>query len=105
MFDFLALDKTGIIVVLPDERLRHHDGEAVLTEDPQHFLAGAFVHIHQPTEIKAAVDEALREDAARRQLARGYRDYLFYGLDGRASLRLKTTVEQLLTAGEPWRCV
>ena len=30
---------------------------------------------------------ALRDDPARREVARRYRDYLYYGLDGRASQR------------------
>jgi hypothetical protein len=99
MFDFLALDKTGIIFVLPHEHLRHHDGESILTEKPQDFLAGAFLHIHHPTEIREAVDIALRDDLERRQIAQRYRDYFFYRLDGRASLRIKAIIERLLAKG------
>lgn len=104
MFDFLALDKTGIIFVLPHEQLRHHDSEAILTEDPEHFLSEAFVHIHHPAEIGAAVHRALRDEPERRQVAQRYRDYLFFGLDGRASLRVKATIEQLLAEGGHVHC-
>jgi CDP-glycerol glycerophosphotransferase (TagB/SpsB family) len=104
MFDFLALDKTGIIFVLPPEQLRHHDGEATLTEDPQYFLAGAFLHIHHPNEIGEAVDMALRDDPERRRVARRYRDYFFFGLDGQASRRVKTTIERLLAEGGHAHC-
>ncbi len=99
MFDFLALDKTGIIFVLPHERMQHRDGERLLTEDPRQFLQGAFVHIHHPEEIGEAVAAALRPDAERRHRARQYRTYYFFGLDGQASQRVKTTIERLLAEG------
>jgi CDP-glycerol glycerophosphotransferase (TagB/SpsB family) len=104
MFDFLALNKTGIIFVLPHEPLRHHDGESLLTEDPQQFLTGAFLHIHHPSEIREAVATALRDDPERQQRAQRYRDYYFFGLDGRASWRVKATIEQLLAAGGQAHC-
>jgi CDP-glycerol glycerophosphotransferase (TagB/SpsB family) len=100
IFDFLALDKIGIIFVLPYEGLRHHDGEPLLSEDPQRFLSGAFFHIHHPDEIRDAIADALRPDPERRRIARQYRDALFYGLDGRAALRTKATIERLLDEGE-----
>lgn len=104
MFDFLALDKIGIIFVLPHDRLKHRDGEALLTEDPNTFLSGAFLHIHDPSEIKEAVEIALRDDAERRRAAKHYRDHFFFGLDGRASLRVKATVERLLAEGGHAHC-
>jgi CDP-glycerol glycerophosphotransferase (TagB/SpsB family) len=99
MFDFVALQKTGIIFVLPGEPLMHHDGEALLTETPQHFLAEAFLHIAHPSEIRSAIAEALRDDPQRRERVRQQREYLFYGLDGQASQRIKTIIEQLLAEG------
>jgi hypothetical protein len=99
MFDFLALDKTGIIFVLPHEQLRHHDGEALLSEDPKSFLANAFIHIEHPLEIGAAVEAALQDNPERRQAADNHREQLFFGLDGQASQRVKTTIEQLLAQG------
>jgi CDP-glycerol glycerophosphotransferase (TagB/SpsB family) len=99
MFDFLALNKTGIIFVLPSAPLRHHDGEPLLDETPQNFLSGAFLHIWHPDEIAEAVAMALRHDPARQQRAQQYRDYFFFGLDGRASQRTKAIIERLLTEG------
>jgi CDP-glycerol glycerophosphotransferase (TagB/SpsB family) len=104
MFDFLALDKTGIIFVLPHETMRHHDGEPLLSEDPQYFLAGAFVHIRQPHELRDAIAEALRDDPQRRQKAQQYRDSFFFGLDGRASMRTKAVIERLLAEGGHVNC-
>jgi hypothetical protein len=99
IFDFLALDKTGIIFVLPDEVLQHHNGEPLLSEDPQQFLSGAFLHIHSPEQIRDAIAEALVPDPERHRMAQQYRDAYFYGLDGQASLRTKTTIERLLDEG------
>jgi len=104
MFDFLALDKIGIIFVLPHEQLQHHDGESLLTEDPQQFLTGAFLHIYHPSEIREAVATALCPDPERQQVARRYRDYYFFGLDGRASWRVKATIERLLAEGGHAHC-
>jgi len=69
MFDFAALDKTDIIVVLPSASLKHHDGEALLAEDPPHFLQDAFLHISHPDEISTAVADAIRDDPQRRARA------------------------------------
>src|SRR5437762_3044472 len=59
MFDFFALDKSGFFVFWLSEPLQHLDGEAILTEDPQLFLLGAFVHISHPDETSRAVAEAI----------------------------------------------
>jgi hypothetical protein len=99
VFDFLALDKIGIIFVLPYDALRHHNGEPLLSEDPQHFLSGAFLHIHHPDDIRDAIADALRPDPERRRLAQQYRDAYFCALDGRAALRTKATIERLLDEG------
>ena len=99
VFDFLALDKTGIIFVLPETGMRHHDGEPLLGESMRDFLQGAFLHINHPGEIGDAVAAALREDPERRRRAGEYRRYLFFGLDGRASHRTKKVIERLLDEG------
>jgi hypothetical protein len=85
--------------VLPDEVLQHHNGEPLLSEDPQQFLSGAFLHIHYPEQIRDAIAEALVPDPERHRMAQQYRDAYFYGLDGQASLRTKTTIERLLDEG------
>ena len=99
VFDFLALDKTGIIFLLPENGMRHRDGEPLLGETMQDFLQGAFLHIRHPEEIGDAVAAALREDPERRQRAHAYRRHLFYGLDGHASQRTKVVIERLLDEG------
>jgi len=105
MFDFVALDKIGIIFVLPDDRpLEHHDGEALLTEDPQRFLEDVFLHITHPDAIHTAVAEAMRPDRQRHGRLQRHRAYLFHGLDGQASQRTKTIIERLLAEGGHANC-
>ena len=99
VFDFLALKKLGIIYDLDHDRMRHSDGEHVLSIDNREFLKGAFAHINRPEMIGDAVKQALNPTAEMVEKADRYRDYYFYRLDGRASLRLKETVESLLAEG------
>jgi hypothetical protein len=96
IFDFLALNKFGIIYDLEPEKLKHSDGQPVLSTDNREFLRGAFVHINRPDQIRPAIEQALNPTAEMRKLADQYRDYFFFGLDGNASLRLKEIVEQKL---------
>ncbi len=93
VFDFLALKKTGIIYDLNHDKLKHSDGEHILTTDNREFLKGAFVHIDFPDQIGEAIELALNPTEAMQRRADEYRDYFFYGLDGKASQRLKQQVE------------
>jgi CDP-glycerol glycerophosphotransferase (TagB/SpsB family) len=99
VFDFLALNRFGIIYDLKHEKLKHSNGEPILTTDNREFLKGAFVHINRPEQIGAAIEQALNPTEEMKQLADEYRKYFFYGLDGKASLRLKETVERLYNEG------
>ena len=94
VFDFLALGKTGIIYDLPP--LFHSDGQPLLTDDNREFLKEAFVHVRSPERLGDAVEQALHPTAAMRAAADAQRDYYFYGLDGRASQRMKDKIEDLL---------
>jgi hypothetical protein len=104
MFDFVALEKIGIIFVGSRVPLQHHDGTELLLEEPQHFLDGAFLHIAHPAEIRSAVAEALRDNPQRRERVRQYRDASFVGLDGQASQRTKAIIERLLAEGGHANC-
>jgi hypothetical protein len=99
VFDFLALGKTGVIYDLDCDRLRHSDGMPVLDEDNRLFLKEAFVHIGTPEEIQPAIQQALHPTPEMVAAANRERARLFFGLDGRASARLKATVERLLEEG------
>ena len=98
VFDFLALGKTGIVYDLPGDRLTHSDGRPILEEDNREFLKDAFVHVASPGDLAAGIAKALDPTPAMRAAADRERAYRFHGLDGRASERVKATIEDLLAA-------
>ena len=99
VFDFLALNKFGIIFDLPCEELKHSDGEPLLEIDNREFLKGAFVHIDEGDQIQVAIDVALNPDKEMKAKADRYRADLFYRLDGKASERFLAKVEELYNEG------
>jgi hypothetical protein len=99
VFDFLALGKTGIVYDLPCDGLVHSDGQPLLTEDNREFLKGVFAHVDSPDRLGEAIEQALNPTPAMREAADKQRAYYFYGLDGRASQRLKDKIEELLADG------
>jgi hypothetical protein len=96
IFEFLALGKLGIIFDLDCDRLRHSDGMPILDEDNRRFLEGAFIHISRPGEIRPAVERALDPSEKMKADVAGYRDRLFYKLDGHASERIVAVIDRLL---------
>jgi len=94
--EFLALGKHGIIYVLPGKKLTHSDGMPVLSIDPQEWVKGAFPHIHTPDELVDAVAAALNPSQQMKEKLIEFKNYLFTGLDGRSSLRVKEKIDQLI---------
>jgi len=78
VFDFLALNKFGIIFDLPCDRLKHSDGEALLEIDNREFLKGAFVHIESGKQIKKAIEQSINPTRAMIRAADEYRQKFFY---------------------------
>ena len=95
MLDFLALGKTGIIYDLPCEDLKHSDGQPLLEEDNREFLKDAFVHVGDPARLRAGIEQALDPSPEMKKAARGEREYRFFGLDGKASERVKETIGRI----------
>jgi CDP-glycerol glycerophosphotransferase (TagB/SpsB family) len=100
IFEFLALGKVGIIYDLECDRLKHHNGMPILDEDNRRFLDGAFIHIDNPGQIRAAVEKAVEPDEGTMQNVERYRRDLFYGLDGEASRRVVDKIEELVEVGD-----
>ena len=96
IFEFLALGKAGIIFDLDCDRLSHHDGMPLLDEDNRMFLEGAFVHIDDASRIGEAVERALNPGEAMKERIEEMRDLLFYKLDGHASDRIVSIIEDQL---------
>ena len=98
-FDFLALEKFGIIFDLPCDTLNHSDGEPLLEIDNRAFLDGAFPHIQSGSDIYNAVQRALNPTEEMKEKAAAYREHLFYKLDGKAAERMIKKMEQLYNEG------
>jgi hypothetical protein len=99
VFDFLALNKFGIVFDLPCDKLKHSDGEPLLEIDTQTFLKGAFPHINSGKQIEDAIEQALNPTTEMIQKADAYRNWLFYKLDGKASQRFVEKMEALYKEG------
>lgn len=99
VFDFLALEKFGIIFDLPCDRLKHHDGQALLEIDNREFLNGAFVHIDSGKQIQSAVAQSINPTNEMIENANEYRGRYFYQLDGKATERLVKKMEELYYEG------
>ncbi len=95
--EFLATGKTGIIYNLDQKSLKHSDGEALLGFDNREYLKDSFVHINNSMELKAGIDRALYPTIEMKNAQKIDRDKIFYKLDGKASNRVKQTVEVLLS--------
>ncbi len=99
VFDFLALNKFGIVYDLPCDNLKHSDGQPLLEIDNREFLKGAFVHIQSGKQIAKAVERALNPTDEMKEKAAIYRDELFYKLDGKATERFVKKMEELYYEG------
>ena len=99
VFDFLATKKFGIVFDLPCDRLKHHDGEALLEIDNREFLKGAFVHIDSGKQIREAIEQSLNPTPEMIRKADEYRDRYFYKLDGKATERFVKKMEELYFEG------
>jgi CDP-glycerol glycerophosphotransferase (TagB/SpsB family) len=99
VFDFLALNKFGIIFDLPCDKLRHSDGEPLLEIDNRVFLKDAFIHVDSGKKLHAAIEQALNPSDTMIAKAKEYRSNLFYKLDGHASERFVERVEALYNEG------
>lgn len=99
VFDLLAVGKTGIIFDLESDNLVHSDGQPLLEIDNREFLKGAFIHIDSGSQIRDAIEQALRPTPEMLALQTEYRERLFYKLDGNASERFKEKVFELYSEG------
>jgi hypothetical protein len=99
VFDFLALNKFGIIFDLPCDNLKHSDGEPILEIDNREFLKGAFTHIDSGEQIKSAIEQSINPTTEMIEKANEYRENLFFKLDGKAAERMKDKMEELYFEG------
>jgi len=99
LFDYIALNKFGIIYDLPCDKLVHSDGKPYLETDNRDLFVGAFPHIQKGVQLQAAIEQALNPTYEMKQKANQYRDKYFYRLDGQASKRFVEKMEKLYYDG------
>ena len=99
VFDFIALNKFGIVYDLACDKLNHTDGQPLLEIDNREFLKGAFPHIQNGKQLPEAISTALNPTLDMIAKADEYRQKYFYGLDGKASIRFVEKMEELYSEG------
>ena len=67
-----------------------------LSVKPKDWLKGAFPHFSDPDQINDVVYQALNPNQSMLSLLEKYRNYIFTGLDGKASERVAKLIKNLL---------
>lgn len=97
--EFLALERCGIIIDLPDQNLKHHDGESLLADRSSEWLKNSFIHITEESDLEMAVEEALNPSQERLEKIKKDKNYIFTYTDSISAKRVKDTVDTLLLKG------
>ena len=95
--EFLALERCGIIIDLPDEEQTHHDGTPLLENKSSEWLKESFVHLSSGEDILKAVEMALIPSSARKESLIRDKAYLFSYTDGKSASRVKQVVDSILS--------
>jgi len=98
--EFLALERCGIIVDLPDDILKHHDGQSILEDKSSEWLKDSFIHVTSGSELESAVEKALDHSPKRKNKIKKDKEYVFSYTDSLSARRVKETVEKLLQKGD-----
>ena len=105
--EFLATGKTGIIYNLDQEKLKHFDGETLLSFDNREYLKDSFVHINSTDKLRDGIEYALHPTPEMKMAQKADQDKIFFRLDGKASKRTKAKIELLLAISGggkyPWK--
>ncbi len=94
--EFLALERCGIIVDLPENRLTHGDGKPLLENSSSKWLKESFVHIRAGDNLEEAVEKAINPSDERKKKIQEDKNYLFSHTDGHSSKRVKEIVKKWL---------
>lgn len=95
--EFLALERCGIIVDLPDEKQVHHDGTPLLEDKSSEWLKESFIHLSPGADILKAVQRALKPSLKRKEALLRDKAYLFSYTDGKSAVRVKRIVDSILS--------
>lgn len=94
--EFLALERVGIIVDLPDEQQTHHDGTPLLEDRSSAWLQESFVHLRAGDNLEEAVQTALNPAPERKEALKRDKAYIFEYTDRSSARRVKHVVDSLL---------
>lgn len=92
--EFLALNRCGIIIDLPEET--HRDGVPLLENKSADWLKNSFIHISEKDDLQKAIEQALNPTSERIGNLRRDRDYIFSFSDGKSANRVKKVIEDRL---------
>ena len=94
--EFLALERCGVIVDLPDDRLTHGDGQPLLENSSSEWLKESFIHIKPGDNLGEAVEKAMNPSPEMQKRIHEDKNYIFSHTDGKSSQRVKEIVGSLL---------
>ncbi len=92
--EFLVLEKCGVIFDKGFSEISHSDGEPVLVENLQEWLADIFVYINKAEQLESAIETAINPDNARKKKLLDKKNYLCNLTDGKATDRIKAILEE-----------
>ena len=94
--EFLITNKVGIIYDLNDNKLKHTDDEPLLLHENE-FLKKSFIHINSPSQLKDAIHYALAPSKNILDNVKKDKMKYFDICDGKASVRIKSTIDDILS--------
>ncbi len=95
--EFLALERCGIIVDLPEENLKHRDGQSLLEDPGSEWLKNSFIHLKPEDDLAEAVKMALHPDEKRKKHLKKDKNYIFSYTDGKAAERVRDITLKILS--------
>jgi len=98
--EFLALERCGIIVNLPDEVQTYRDGASMLENKTSEWLNNSFIHYNPGDDLRQLVEQSLHPSKERTKHIKRDKEYIFSYTDGRSAYRVKKIVEQRLDKKE-----
>ncbi len=98
--EFLALERCGIIINLPDEAQTYRDGASMLENKTSEWLKDSFIHHNPGDNLRKSVEQSLHPCKEREKQIKRDKEYIFSYTDGQSAYRVKKIVEKLLNTKE-----
>jgi len=98
--EFLALERCGIIVNLPDENNTYRNGAPRLENKISEWLKDSFIHYNPGDDLRESIEQSLHPSKEREKYIKKDKEYIFSYTDGRSAYRVKKIVDKLLAKKE-----